>query len=69
MKKNVSIFLVLQLLMIQSLNAQTSNPDFMHSVGKIYVVVAVLAFMFIGIILFLFYLERKLTKLESQIEE
>ena len=69
MKKNVSIFLVLQLLMIQSLNAQTSNPDFMHSVGKIYVVVAVLAVMFIGIILFLFYLERKLTKLESQIEE
>lgn len=69
MKKSVSIILVFQLLVIQSLNAQNNNPDFMHSIGKIYVVVAVLAAIFIGIIIFLFYLERKLTKLESQIEE
>jgi len=69
MKKIVSIILVFQLLIVQSLNAQTSNPDFMHSIGKVYVVVAVLAAIFIGIIIFLFYLERKLTRLESQIEE
>lgn len=69
MKKILSIILVFQLFIIQSLNAQTSNPDFMHSIGKVYVVVAVLAAIFIGIIIFLFYLERKLTKLESQIEE
>jgi len=69
MKKIVSIFLVFLFLITSSLNAQTSNPDFMHSIGKIYAVVAVLAVIFIGIIIFLFYLERKLTRLESQIEE
>ena len=69
MRKIGTIILAFQILLIQSLNAQSTNPDFMHSIGKIYVVVAVLVAMFIGILIFLFYLERKLTKLESQIEE
>ncbi|MDB4768610.1 CcmD family protein [Saprospiraceae bacterium] len=41
----------------------------MHSTGKIYVVIAVLVAIFFGIIGFLVYLERKLTKLESLIED
>ena len=69
MRKIVTIILAFQIMFIQSMNAQSNNPDFMHSVGKIYVVVAVLVAIFIGIILFLFYLERKLSKLESQLEE
>lgn len=48
-----------------SLLAQGANPDFMQSVGKIYVVVAVLITIFIGIVLFLIYLERKISKLEN----
>ena len=50
-------------------NKQTENLDFMHSTGKIYVVIAVLVAIFLGIIGFLVYLERKLTKLESLIED
>jgi len=40
--------------------------DEMRSNGKIYVVVAVLTTIFIGIILYLIRLDRKLTKLEKE---
>ena len=40
----------------------------MRSMGKMYVVVAVIAVLFIGIVIFLIYLDRKLTKLEDQIK-
>jgi|APTNR8051073442_1049403.scaffolds.fasta_scaffold00660_19 CcmD family protein len=45
------------------------SADFMRSIGKIYVVVAVIAMVFIGIIFFLIYLDRKLTRLEDQIKD
>lgn len=57
------------ILLTIDLSAQTESPDFMHSTGKIYVVIAVLVAIFLGIIGFLVYLERKLTKLESLIED
>lgn len=39
----------------------------MRSMGKMYVVVAVIAAIFVGIVIFLVYLDRKLTRLENQI--
>ena len=44
-----------------------SQPDFMRSIGKIYVVVAVIVAIFIGIIIYLIALDKKLTNLENQI--
>lgn len=51
--------------------AQTTiaDPDFMRSRGKIYVVVAVIAAIFLGIVIFLIYLDRRLTNLENQIKD
>lgn len=49
--------------------AQEESADFMRSTGKIYVVVAVIVVVFIGIVAFLIYLDRKLTKLERQIND
>jgi len=49
--------------------AQQASGDFMRSIGRIYVVVAVILIIFFGIVLFLIYLDRKLTKLENQIKE
>lgn len=46
-----------------------TQDDFMRSSGKIYVVVAVIVAVFIGIVIFLVYLDRRLTKLEHQIKE
>ena len=68
MKKIIvsTLFLVLS---YQLLFAQSSDTEFMRSIGKIYVVVAVILAIFIGIVLFLVYLDRKLAKLENQINE
>lgn len=43
------------------------EADFMRSIGKIYVVVAVIVVLFIGIFIFLLNIDRKLSKLETQI--
>lgn len=60
-------FLVLFFLLICNdvLFAQ-SMADEMRSNGKIYVVVAVLVTIFIGIILYLIRLDRKISKLEKE---
>ncbi len=44
-----------------------NDADFMRSMGKMYVVVAVIVVIFIGIVIYLVRLDRKLTKLENQI--
>ncbi|NNE28891.1 MAG: CcmD family protein [Saprospiraceae bacterium] len=46
-----------------------AESDFLRSTGKIYVVVGVLVIIFLGIILYLFSLDRKLTNLENQIRK
>lgn len=51
------------------LSAQETQPemaDLMRSNGKIYVVVAVIMLIFIGIVFYLFRLERKMDKLEKE---
>ena len=60
-------FLCIQFLAISATFAQTANPDFMQSIGKIYVVVAVIITIFIGIIIYLFSLERKIKNIEQQL--
>ncbi len=45
------------------------NRDFMRETGKIYVVVATLLVIFLGIVGYLVRLERKLTKLEHQTKD
>jgi len=47
--------------------AQAENADFMQSIGKIYAVVAVIVLIFLGIIAFLIYLERRISRMENQI--
>lgn len=60
---------VVILMMAIRLSAQGSSPDFFQSIGKIYVVVAVVLVSFLGIVMFLIYLDRKLRKIEEQIGE
>jgi hypothetical protein len=47
-------------------NQPVEMADAMRSNGKIYVVVAVIITLFLGIILYLVSLDRKLTKLEKE---
>jgi len=67
MKEKITFLLVL--MMVFSSNPLWAADDFMRSTGKIYVVVAVLAVVFIGVIIYLFSIDRKLTNLEHQIKE
>jgi len=43
--------------------------DFMHSMGKMYVVIAVVALVVIGLFLYLFYLDRKVSKIEKELNQ
>ena len=45
-----------------------SGADFFSSIGKIYVVVAVIAIIFIGIVIYLHRLDAKATKLEQHLD-
>lgn len=67
MSKKTSLTFFLLIAAFVRVFAQTaSGDDFMRSMGKMYVVVAAIVTIFLGIIVFLIYLERKLTKLENQ---
>ncbi len=67
MRKAALSFLLL--LSANLLLAQGSESDFFRNIGKIYVVVAIIVATFIGIALFLFYMERKVSRLEREINE
>lgn len=45
----------------------SESLDFMRNLGKIYVVYSVITIIFIGIILFLIRLERKISKIEKSL--
>ena len=52
----------------QSVNAPIEMADGLYQSGKIYVVVAVLTVIFIGIVIYLILLDRKISKLEKEIK-
>ena len=64
-------FLLLLLLSGTSLFAQANQSvemaDVMRSSGKIYVVIATIAIVFIGLAIFLFSIDRRLKKIEKEI--
>lgn len=74
MKKNLSTLFrscacLLLTLPASPLFAQTEVPvDFIRSIGKMYVVVGVIVLVFLGIVAAVWYLDRRLTKLEDQID-
>ena len=66
------IFLTLAWIMGAALVAQGAAepaPDFLRSVGKIYVVVAVIVVVFLGLAFYLWRLDRRLTSIEKQIDD
>ncbi|MEZ4984204.1 MAG: CcmD family protein [Saprospiraceae bacterium] len=60
---------LLAMLLFSGLHAQSGGADFMRNMGKMYVVVGVIVTIFIGIVLFLVYIDRRLTKIENQIND
>lgn len=61
---------LLSFCVIHSASAQEIEmADTMRSEGKIYVVVAIILVVLTGLILYLFLMDRKLTKMEKQLNE
>lgn len=70
MKKTVAFvsFLISTMVFAQEPN-HVEMADALRSNGKIYVVVAVLAIIFIGIVIYLINLDRKVARLEKEIKK
>jgi predicted transporter len=69
MKKILTLFLVLAASIITKAQDGTKKvemADLMRSNGRIYVVVAVMLTILIGLVLYVVRLDRKITKLEKQ---
>jgi CcmD family protein len=67
--RKIALTLLILVLIHSLLPGQTAGEATMTSNGKIYVVVAVILTVFVGIVLFLLFLDRRLTKIENQINE
>ena len=66
-----TILSILFLLAVQIGSAQTYQPemaDSFRSDGKIYVVLSVIAIIFISLVLFLIYIERKVSRIEKKLD-
>lgn len=59
--------ILMQLTVLAQTGTDVPMADGMRSNGKIYVVVAVILAIFLGIILYLFRLDRKISRLEKDI--
>jgi len=66
MKKYIA--LVAMLLMVILANAKVDMADTMRSNGKIYVVVAVIICIFLGLAIYLYSLDKKISKIEKDKE-
>jgi CcmD family protein len=49
--------------------AVADPPDFLRSIGKLYVVVAVIVVVFLGLAFYLYRLDRRLTEMENQFKD
>ena len=69
MRKIISTLVILFFITTNLLAQNDGGGDFLRSIGKMYVVVAVIVTIFIGIISFLIFIERRISGLEKQINE
>ncbi|MEO8795294.1 MAG: CcmD family protein [Daejeonella sp.] len=64
-----TIFILSLLLLVQNVMAQNNAPvemaNAMRDSGKIYVVVAVMSIVFIGLIVYLFTIDKRVKKIEK----
>jgi CcmD family protein len=69
MKVNILTVFLLVFCSTSHLFAGDVIDTALHSSGKIYLVVGTLAVIFIGIIVYLFTIDKKLTNIENQIKD
>jgi uncharacterized membrane protein YcjF (UPF0283 family) len=68
-KKGLSALFLLVSFFSVGQNTEPQMADVFRQDGKIYVVIAVIAMIFIALILFLIYIEKNVRKLEKNLKE
>ena len=63
--KRITNILLFILIPIFAFSQNTGANDFFSNIGKIYVVVGVIMILFVSIVGFLFYIERRVAQLEQ----
>lgn len=66
---NRIVTLTLALMATLGMSAQTALDETMHSSGKINVVVAVIGVILLGMFIYLFMIDRKVSRVEKQIDK
>lgn len=67
-QKLTSTIMVLGILFLSNtLQAATGVVDFLSSIGKMYSVVAIIVVIFLGIVLFLWRMDKRIDKIENHI--
>lgn len=61
-----SALLVAFFLLVQNVQAQDAAPDFMRSVGKIYVVAAVTIIILVALFVYMVILDQKISRIEKR---
>lgn len=69
MRINIATTILLFIAFTGQLLAKDPMDVALHSSGKIYLVVGTLAIIFIGIVFYLFSIDKNLTKIENQIRD
>lgn len=71
MVRSLTTFLLLTCFAANLVAQSATEPsaDFLRSIGKIYVVVAVVVVVFLGLAIYLWSLDRRLSDLENQIDD
>ena len=67
-KKKFTFAAIFFMVFLTRVFSQDEGQDFMRSLGKMYVVVAVILVIFLGLIFFLIRQEKKISKLEKLIK-
>lgn len=69
MRNKLTVLVIFFILFSKKIfsNNSLEMDNFMRSSGKIYVVIAVLLLIFVGIIIYLIRIDKKVSKLEKQI--
>lgn len=68
-KSILSLFLFFSSSLSLLAQPQANEVDFLSSIGKIYVVIGVILIIFLGIVLYLVRVERKLSRLERRLKQ
>jgi len=69
MKYLASLFILFSFSSVLAQQAEPEMADLMRSEGKIYVVVAIVLIILVGLLAYLFTLDRKISRLEKESEK